>query len=300
MFWGCSVKNGKPFEIKTGSNKVIHLSEACLTPNSGNEKVYLQLQRGDEKYNLCVLQKDKWESYKLDHFLMLATEDNRPYKLALHGANNNTEVHVTGYLENEDDEEENVDGLTEVKEKIVINKEENKSQREKSSNSSNNSSNKTTNVREEVIIEKDVNKNENVKNFKNEEESDLEEDFNDEEDEDLELDDEDEEEIEKLLNSGKKETPHPTKLQKLEDGTKNPVTPNKPNQNQNNKNQNQNKNLNSGNKNQNKNLNSGNKNQNQNSANKNNNQNSASKTNFSNKNFNFNYPNKFQSKNSQK
>ena len=96
MFWGCVIKDKKPFEIKVGSNQVIHLSEACLTPDAKEGKVYVQLQRGDEKYNLCVLQKDKWESHKLDHFLMLATEDSRPYKLVAVGPAG-CEVHLTGY-----------------------------------------------------------------------------------------------------------------------------------------------------------------------------------------------------------
>ncbi len=104
MFWGCVIKDKKPHTIQVGDNKVIHLSEACLTPSAPEGKVYVQLQRGDEKYNLCVLQKDKWESHKLDHFLMLSTMDSRPYKLGVVGPSN-CEVHITGYFEAEEDED---------------------------------------------------------------------------------------------------------------------------------------------------------------------------------------------------
>ena len=104
-FFGCSIKEKKPFVIKSGNNKVLHLSEACITPESGSSKVYLQLQQGEEKYNLCALQKDKWESFKLDHFLLLTNGETKPFKLILTGASN-VEVHVTGYIESEEAEDE--------------------------------------------------------------------------------------------------------------------------------------------------------------------------------------------------
>jgi hypothetical protein len=127
MFWGCVLKENKPFEIKTGSNRIIHLSEACLNPNAGEGKVYLQLQSGDEKYNLCVLQKDKWESYKLDHFLSLFSDSTHPYKLAITGGGKTTEVHVTGYIETEEGEE---DGLRVEKNEKPVEKLEKKKQEE--------------------------------------------------------------------------------------------------------------------------------------------------------------------------
>lgn len=228
MFWGCIVKDKKPFEIKTGSNKVLHLSEACLGEKSGEEKVYLQVQRGDEKYNLCVLQKDKWESHKLDHFLMLATEDHRPFKLALVGAGANTEIHVTGYMEAEEDEEEGleVEGRTSVKDikesrKVEPVKQEKKEAKDMGKDLSKQGKPVQPQPKKEVKSE----------------DSDLEE-MSDDFDMSNDLNEEDEEgdnEIEDLLNRNKtQEEVKPTKLQKLEDGAKKPVVnagkPNKPQQ----------------------------------------------------------------------
>lgn len=121
MFWGCVIANKKSFEIKSAENQVIHLSEACLNRNAGSNKVYLVLSNGEEKYNICVLQKDKWESYRLDHYISLAGDSNKKYKLSIEGGDQQTEVHVTGYVEKEELEE---------KEEVVLRKDSDNKKRD--------------------------------------------------------------------------------------------------------------------------------------------------------------------------
>jgi hypothetical protein len=104
MFWGVILKDNKPHEIKMNKLGILHLSEACLGSRSDGAKIHLQLQAGNQVYNLCVLQKDKWETYKLDHYITV--EDNeKKYKLIAYGNNGNNEIHVTGFVETEDDDD---------------------------------------------------------------------------------------------------------------------------------------------------------------------------------------------------
>jgi hypothetical protein len=104
MFWGTVLRDNKPYEIKMNKLGVLHLSEACLGVNSDSSKIHLQLQTEDEVYNLCVLQKDKWETYKLDHYITVQG-DGKKYKLIAFGNNGKCEVHVTGFVETEDDDD---------------------------------------------------------------------------------------------------------------------------------------------------------------------------------------------------
>ena len=115
MFWGCVVKENKPFEIKSKIDGVLHLSEACLNPNAGDGKIYLQLHEGANKFNICVLKKDSWETQRLEHFLHIGAD--KTYKLSLVGGGNNTEVSVTGYTE-VDDNEGIIDDISELEAEV--------------------------------------------------------------------------------------------------------------------------------------------------------------------------------------
>jgi hypothetical protein len=104
MFWACSISTQKSYEIDLKPNEIIHLSYASITPGSSNDKIYLLLHQGDEKFYLCALQKGKWESHKLDQFLLLKSED-KPFRLSVLGSGK-VEVHVSGSLEKEETEME--------------------------------------------------------------------------------------------------------------------------------------------------------------------------------------------------
>ena len=105
MFCGCSIKDKKPFIFKTGTNKIIHLATACISDSSKQGKVYLSLQTGEEKYNLCSLKKGDNEYHKLDLILMFKKEDPRPFILSITGSTG-IEIHVTGSTEHETDDVE--------------------------------------------------------------------------------------------------------------------------------------------------------------------------------------------------
>lgn len=242
MFWGCVLKENKPFEIKTGSNRIIHLSEACLNPKAGEGKVYLQLSSGGDKYNLCVLQKDKWESYKLDHFLSLFSDSTHPYKLSITGGGSATEVHVTGYIETEEGEEEGlkVEKIEKPVEKVEKKKQEEVKLKDEKPKAKEAKPVERKDSKEQqapkslVSVKKEEKKAEIEKPAEDleEEEEDEEEGLDDEDEEDedesgediIDVEDsDDEEEMEKLLNRTKKEEAKPVKLRKLDDGSKIPT-----------------------------------------------------------------------------
>lgn len=103
MFFGCIVKENKPYNFNK-TNNITHLSEACLGGNADNSKIYLKILVDDCEYNLCVLQKNRVESYKLDHFIGWG-KHNKTFKLLVSGGGPNAEVHITGYVEMEDSED---------------------------------------------------------------------------------------------------------------------------------------------------------------------------------------------------
>jgi len=103
MFFGCILKNNISYYFNK-TNNVIHLSEACLDQNSDNSKVYIKILVDKIEYNLCVLQKNKIESYKLDHFIAWGN-NTKELKLFISGEGSNPEVHITGYIEMEDSED---------------------------------------------------------------------------------------------------------------------------------------------------------------------------------------------------
>lgn len=100
MFFGCLIKENKPFKFNK-TNHIIHLSQACLSDKADNSKVFLNLCVDDSEFNLCVLQKNRVESYKLDHFIAWGKK-NKSYKLVMTGGSKKAEIHITGYIEMED------------------------------------------------------------------------------------------------------------------------------------------------------------------------------------------------------
>jgi hypothetical protein len=106
MFWGCSISSNKDYTIQLKLNEIIHLSYACVAPKSSNEKIYLLLHKGEEKFYLCALQKEKWESHKLDQYLLLKNSEDKPFRLSVLSSGK-VEIHVTGSLEKEENEVDN-------------------------------------------------------------------------------------------------------------------------------------------------------------------------------------------------
>jgi hypothetical protein len=100
MFWGAVLKDSKPYELRINGEGVLFLNHVCLGTKGNRNKIYFQLEVGEEVYNVCVLQRDKWESCKLDHCLNFPGKRSR---LIAYG-NDGNEVHVTGYVEALDDE----------------------------------------------------------------------------------------------------------------------------------------------------------------------------------------------------
>jgi hypothetical protein len=282
MFWGCKVKENKPVEIKRKEDISLHLTDACLGNIQSTEKFYLQLHVGHEKFNLCAFQKDKWETHKLDHYLNLNPDDKVSYKLALLGGGNNVEVHVTGYFEKEDIDDEEQEEIIEDDIQDEIKTEEKPKMKE----SPVVNSEKKTLKSPEKVKPTTPQKEENGKllNKKRKKDDSEDEDFENEDDEDSEhlLKGEDDTNIDTLLKNKQKIAPVPQKLQKIEEtsGNKkgNHIDKNKPKGGEGNKNQNGNKNGNNPSPNKNFDQNKGNSNQNQNkNQNKNQNQNQNKK-----------------------
>jgi hypothetical protein len=75
MFWGCVVKEGKPYKTKSALEDndyaVLHISNVALPSSAPNGKIYLQATLGKETeaITLASLQKDKVESVALDLYV---------------------------------------------------------------------------------------------------------------------------------------------------------------------------------------------------------------------------------------
>mmetsp|Transcript_105697 Transcript_105697/g.256765 ORF Transcript_105697/g.256765 Transcript_105697/m.256765 type:complete len:186 (-) Transcript_105697:270-827(-) len=98
-FWGCIVAPGQPTKIENRAGELLHLSQACLAPDtpSGSAAKVL-VEQGGQSYAIACLREGGQEFCALDLFL-----DSSEAKLAVKGK---ATVHLTGYFEAEDMDEE--------------------------------------------------------------------------------------------------------------------------------------------------------------------------------------------------
>eukprot|EP00435_Cladocopium_sp_Y103_P040276 s2400_g10.t3 len=96
-FWGCIVPPGQSKKVETRAGELLHLSQACLapdTPNGASSKVLVE--QGGQSYAVACLKEGSQEFCALDLFL-----DAKEAKLAVKGK---ATVHLTGYFEADDDD----------------------------------------------------------------------------------------------------------------------------------------------------------------------------------------------------
>lgn len=103
MFFGCILNESKEFHL-TKTNHIIHLNEACINDSADKTKAYLKIVVDETQYNLCMLQRDNTPAYKLDHFIAWGL-NNKNIKLLVEGGGPNAQIHITGYIEMEDEED---------------------------------------------------------------------------------------------------------------------------------------------------------------------------------------------------
>jgi hypothetical protein len=86
------------------------------------------LEVDEIQYNLGILQKDIFESYKIDHFIAWG-KNNKSYKLLISGGGPNANIHISGYIEKEETEENQEFNIGEIMEneenQLEINEETN-------------------------------------------------------------------------------------------------------------------------------------------------------------------------------
>mmetsp|Transcript_64183 Transcript_64183/g.142744 ORF Transcript_64183/g.142744 Transcript_64183/m.142744 type:complete len:164 (+) Transcript_64183:85-576(+) len=98
-FWGCIVAPGENKKVETRAGELLHLSQACLapdTPSGASSKVLVE--QGGQTYAVACLKEGGQEFCALDLFL-----DAKEAKLAVKGK---ATVHLTGYFEADDLDEE--------------------------------------------------------------------------------------------------------------------------------------------------------------------------------------------------
>jgi len=96
-FWGCILKPGQKSSVNITDSDVLHLSQACLNqPKAGKNN--LQVEVEGTSYCLACLEKDKREHETFDLFF-----DSQGTTFISRG---DSEIHLTGYLEPADDDDE--------------------------------------------------------------------------------------------------------------------------------------------------------------------------------------------------
>ena len=103
MFFGVKIKDNKYYTFQR-TNNIIHISQACLGGKPDESKIYVKIVVDELEYSLCVLQKNVVESFKIDHIIAWG-KNNKSFKLVISGGGPKAEVHITGYVEIEESEE---------------------------------------------------------------------------------------------------------------------------------------------------------------------------------------------------
>eukprot|EP00439_Symbiodinium_sp_Y106_P084328 s465_g25.t1 len=101
MFWGCIVAPGETKKVETKAGELLHLSQACLapdTPSGASSKVLVE-QTG-QTYAVACLKEGGQEFCALDLFL-----DAKEAKIAVKGK---ATVHLTGYFEADELDEDDL------------------------------------------------------------------------------------------------------------------------------------------------------------------------------------------------
>lgn len=98
MFWGCVIKEGKPYKthnaLEESDYPVLHISNVALPKSAGNGKVHLVASMGKDlkDLTLATLQKDKVETVALDLYVNVSQQ----VTLAIQGQG---ELHLSGFFE---------------------------------------------------------------------------------------------------------------------------------------------------------------------------------------------------------
>jgi len=93
-FWGLILKPGQKHPVESAAGDILHLSQACLHQPKGG-KNYLQVTDNEKTYAIACLEKDKVEHASFDLFFSTGS--------CIFSCKGDTEVHLTGYFEPEQD-----------------------------------------------------------------------------------------------------------------------------------------------------------------------------------------------------
>merc|ERR1719373_406660 len=110
-FWGLSVSAAQPKkvgEVNAKEGELVHLSQACLAPDAKDgASAKLMVKQEGVAYCVACLKEGVTESCSLDLFL-----NSKEAEFIVKG---NASVHVTGYLEGEDMDDEEEEEVTKSK-----------------------------------------------------------------------------------------------------------------------------------------------------------------------------------------
>merc|ERR1719436_1641569 len=101
-FWGKKIAPGEVAKIETPAGELLHLSQACLDPAaSSGASAKVLVEQGGTSYAVAVLKEGGQEFCPLDLFL-----DAKEAKLKVSGK---ATVHLTGYFESEEMDDEDAE-----------------------------------------------------------------------------------------------------------------------------------------------------------------------------------------------
>jgi hypothetical protein len=100
MFWGAVLKNEEEYTLRTNNRtRTLRISHAALFKRGDKDKVMIQLSHRKKKFVIAILSANQNEFLNLNYCLTIDKECDLALSL-INGQN--TEVHISGYFENEE------------------------------------------------------------------------------------------------------------------------------------------------------------------------------------------------------
>ncbi|CAE8742594.1 unnamed protein product, partial [Polarella glacialis] len=107
-FWGCVVAGGESKKVETKAGQLLHLSQACLAPDTpAGASAQVLVEQSGQSYAIACLREGGQEFCALDLFV-----DSSEAKLSVTGK---ASVHLTGYFEADDMDEDGEEEAPEAK-----------------------------------------------------------------------------------------------------------------------------------------------------------------------------------------
>jgi len=105
MFWGQILKNNQITTLSSKTTRVLNITNAILVKHGDKDRVYIQLANDKTRIIIGVFLVNKKEVLTLNSKLLLSSVEE--YKISIINGDN-SEVHLSGFFESDEDEDEGV------------------------------------------------------------------------------------------------------------------------------------------------------------------------------------------------